>query len=58
MPQYIRAAVPGGTFFFAVMLLECCGKLMMLKAGCAALSRPTGYGPCHDGFQSVGFKMK
>jgi hypothetical protein len=42
MPQYIRAVVPGGTFFFTVTLLERCGKLMMLKAGCASLSRPTG----------------
>jgi hypothetical protein len=36
MLQYIRAFVPGGTFFFTVTLLERCGKLMMLKAGCAA----------------------
>jgi len=43
MPQNIRAFVPGGTFFFTVTLLERCGKLMMLKAGCATLSRPTGF---------------
>jgi len=43
MQQNIRAFVPGGTFFFTVTLLERCGKLMMLKAGCATLSRPTGY---------------
>jgi hypothetical protein len=42
MQQNIRAFVPGGTFFFTVTLLERCGKLMMLKAGCAKLSRPTG----------------
>jgi hypothetical protein len=41
MPQNIRAFVPGGTFFFTVTLLERWGKLMMLKAGCATLSRPT-----------------
>jgi len=43
MPQNIRAFVPGRTFFFTVTLLERCGKLMMLKAGCATLSRPTGW---------------
>jgi hypothetical protein len=43
MPQYIRALVPGGTFFFTVTLLERCGKLMMVKAGCATLSRPTSF---------------
>jgi hypothetical protein len=41
MPQYIHAFVPGGKFFFTVTLMERCGKLMMLKAGCATLSRPT-----------------
>jgi hypothetical protein len=49
MPQNIRAFVPGGTFFFTVTLLERCGKLMMLKAGCATLSRPTGSGTTDDG---------
>jgi hypothetical protein len=44
MLQYIRAFVPGGTFFFMLTLLERLGKLMMLiKAGCATLSRPTSY---------------
>jgi len=28
MPQYIRALVPGGTFFFTVMLLERRRKLL------------------------------
>jgi putative transposase len=28
MPQYIRALVPGGTFFFTVALLERCRKLL------------------------------
>ncbi|MGB8992330.1 MAG: hypothetical protein WCD80_09770, partial [Desulfobaccales bacterium] len=41
MPHYVRAFVSGGTFFFTVTLLERRGKLMMLKAGCAMLSRPT-----------------
>jgi hypothetical protein len=39
MLQNIRAFVPGGTFFFKVTLLERFGKLMILKAGCAPLSR-------------------
>jgi putative transposase len=30
MPQYIRAFVPGGTFFFTVTLLERFGKLIPL----------------------------
>jgi hypothetical protein len=42
MPQNIRAFVPGGRFSFTVTLLERFGKLMLLKAGCASLSRPTG----------------
>jgi REP element-mobilizing transposase RayT len=28
MPQYIRAFVPGGTFFFMVTMLECRRKLL------------------------------
>jgi REP element-mobilizing transposase RayT len=28
MPQYIRAFVPGGTFFFTVTLLERCRRLL------------------------------
>jgi len=28
MPQYLRALVPGGTFFFTVTLLECRRKLL------------------------------
>ena len=43
MPQYIPAFVPDDTFFFTVTLLERRGKLEMLKAGCATLSRPTCY---------------
>ena len=33
MPQYVRAFVPGGTFFFTLTLLERLGKLMMLTKG-------------------------
>jgi hypothetical protein len=28
MPQYLRAFVVGGTFFFTVRLLECCRELL------------------------------
>jgi hypothetical protein len=33
LPQYIRAFVPGGTFFFMGTLIEHLGKLMMLTKG-------------------------
>jgi hypothetical protein len=52
MQQNIRAFVPGGTFFFTVTLLERCGKLMMLKAGCATLSRPTGFFECKERYRN------
>jgi hypothetical protein len=40
MPPYICAFAPGSSSFFTVTLPERGGKLMMLKAGGAALSGP------------------
>ena len=50
MPQYIRAFVLGGTFFFTLPLLERLGKLMMLTKGGMRYAFPP-YGLRATGFQ-------